>query len=324
MIRRIAVGAGIALASLAASTHDAQACGGCFVPEGVNTQVSSHRMVLSLSNERTTLWDQIVYVGEPESFAWVLPTRGVVEVGLSSDAMFQALESMTVVTVLSPPACGFGGNDSASAAAEDSAGSSGPPSKGSDEEAVEVTAHEVVGPYETVQLSSDDPEALRDWLEEHGYAIPDDVAPLVDDYGTEGFDFLAPIDDRGGGRAHRRLPVHQTRRRLDCDLSRKCRRHVPSVVEAVRVRLRWGGTNRCSRRSHIHRTRGTRDLGQTELRGRDDSSTTDRFQQVSSIFELLKADSATRVAVDAAQESERRGVAQAAAAPPWRLISSSA
>ncbi len=181
----------IALTVYAAQERDAEACGGCFVPEGVNTQVTAHRMVLSISQTETTLWDQIVYTGEPESFAWVLPTRGVVEVGLSADAMFQALESLTVVTVLSPPACGFAGGDAAGAAASGNSNGSGAPSKGSDTESVEVTAHEVVGPYETVQLSSDDPEALRDWLDTNGYAVPGEIAPIVDQYVIDGFDFLA-------------------------------------------------------------------------------------------------------------------------------------
>lgn len=190
MTRSLVAASSFALSIALWPSAEAHACGGCFVPTGVNTQVSSHRMVLSVSGTQTTLWDQIVYVGEPESFAWVLPTRGVVDVGLSADALFQALESVTVVRVLSPPACGLGGGDLAAAESSGS-GSSGPPSTGSDEESVEVTAHEVVGPYETVQLSSEDPEALRDWLEQHGYAVPDDVAPLIDDYVLEGFDFLA-------------------------------------------------------------------------------------------------------------------------------------
>src|SRR5262245_45666116 len=64
---------------------DADACGGCLINQQESTQVTGHRMVLSISNDRTTLWDQITYSGDPTSFAWVLPIKGTVEIGLSSD-----------------------------------------------------------------------------------------------------------------------------------------------------------------------------------------------------------------------------------------------
>src|SRR5262245_52998088 len=57
---------------------DAAACGGCFVPPLESTLVTGHRMILSISQQETTLWDQIEYTGEPTSFAWVLPIKGIV------------------------------------------------------------------------------------------------------------------------------------------------------------------------------------------------------------------------------------------------------
>jgi hypothetical protein len=169
-----------------APAREAAACGGCFhndVQQMENTQVSGHRMIFSISKTKTTLWDQIQYVGVPSSFAWVLPIKGVVSVGLSSDALFGNLDAGTRVTVNSPliscpPPCidsNSGGNVDA-----------GPPSGG-----VVVTAQEVVGPYETVQLSSSDPAALKNWLVQHNYAIPADIEPILQAYVAEGFGFLA-------------------------------------------------------------------------------------------------------------------------------------
>ncbi len=168
-------------------TNDAQACGGCFVQQSESTQVTGHRMILSISNDRTTLWDQITYSGAPESFSWVLPTKGTVEIALSSDAMFSALEQATNVTVSSPqinclpPEC-LGGPPNV-----DSGGVGGAAGGGG----VVVIAEEVVGPYATVQLSAQDPNALKDWLTANGYSLPADVAPVVDAYVNEGFNFLA-------------------------------------------------------------------------------------------------------------------------------------
>jgi hypothetical protein len=56
---------------------------------------------------------------------------------------------------------------------------------------VTVTAQAQVGPYETVQLHSTDPNALQTWLTQHGYSIPSAVAPIVAGYVADGFDFLA-------------------------------------------------------------------------------------------------------------------------------------
>jgi len=184
--------AAAALAACLTPSAPAEACGGCFVQTTENTQVTSHRMVMSISMEETTLWDQIVYDGNPEEFAWVLPIRGEVEVGLSSDALFNQLDSRTSVTIQSPvvPCGGNGGNF---ASAEDSEkGAEGPPPEGSEvEDPVEVLSHEVVGPFETVQLQSTDPEALNQWLLDHGYDIPEDIQPIVIAYVEEGFNFLA-------------------------------------------------------------------------------------------------------------------------------------
>lgn len=169
--------------------RDASACGGCFVPPDANTQVTGHRMVLSVSPGETTLWDQIVYSGEPESFAWVLPTKGVVEIGVSSDLLFNTLAFMTDPQVIPPylncpNSCDYGSNvSSASVGAGAGGGSAGG--------GVDVIAEEVVGPYATVQLSADDPTALQTWLADNGYSVPPDITPLIDTYVNEGFNFLA-------------------------------------------------------------------------------------------------------------------------------------
>jgi Uncharacterized protein conserved in bacteria (DUF2330) len=180
--------AGSVAALVLAPARDAAACGGCFhndVQQMENTQVSGHRMIFSISKSKTTLWDQIQYVGEPSSFAWVLPIKGLVSVGLSSDALFGNLDEGTKVTVNSPliscPPPSFCTNDPTAGGGYDSGAPGG----------VIVTAQEVVGPYETVQLSSSDPAALTTWLAQHNYAVPADVQPIIQAYVAEGFGFLA-------------------------------------------------------------------------------------------------------------------------------------
>jgi MYXO-CTERM domain-containing protein len=167
---------------------DASACGGCFVQQTENTQVSGHRMVLSVSQAETTLWDQITYDGDPSEFAWVLPIRGQVDIGLSSDALFSVLEGSTQVSVYSPQI-----NCQPSTCNDGSFGNAGTSGSGggSEDPGVTIIAQEVVGPYETVQLTSADPAALNQWLTDHGYAVPTDVQPVITEYVNEGFGFLA-------------------------------------------------------------------------------------------------------------------------------------
>jgi hypothetical protein len=54
-----------------------------------------------------------------------------------------------------------------------------------------VTHEGTVGPYETVTLHANVKDALPNWLTSHGYNIDPKVSPIIDQYTTEGFDFIA-------------------------------------------------------------------------------------------------------------------------------------
>ncbi len=181
----VLLGAALALGVVLAGERPAEACGGCFAPPENPTVVTDHNMILSVSQQQTTLYDQIRYSGNPKSFAWVLPISGTAKIGLSSDALFQVLNQSTQTQIQAPPVrCPAPPQDcfQASGAAADSknAGSG-----------VTVLANEVVGPYETVTLRATDPAALNKWLTDNGFSIPADVAPVISKYVTEKFDFLA-------------------------------------------------------------------------------------------------------------------------------------
>jgi Uncharacterized protein conserved in bacteria (DUF2330) len=170
------------------SEREARACGGCFHPPAqVASDITDERMLLSVSQTQTTLFDQIKYAGNPATFAWVLPIKGTVDVGLSADVMFDSIDALTA-TQINPPNlnCPQSGGSGCSASSPSSA-------TGFDSEnggGVTVTKSQNVGPYQTVQLHSTDPQALNNWLTQNGYDIPSDVTPVIDAYVTEGFDFL--------------------------------------------------------------------------------------------------------------------------------------
>src|SRR4051812_20716518 len=107
LIMRLGLTFVIALPVLAAAAlvaPDASACGGCFPPPGEQqTVVTDHRMILSLSKDKTPLYAQIQYSGPPWGFAWVPPIMGRVDVGLSSDRLFNAPHTLSAVGVQEPP-----------------------------------------------------------------------------------------------------------------------------------------------------------------------------------------------------------------------------
>ena len=89
----VAAALGAALALVAGLEGDAKACGGCFhTPDQIATVVTDHRMIFAISQQQTTLYDEIEYKGSPSDFAWVLPIHGPVSVGLSADSLFSVLD----------------------------------------------------------------------------------------------------------------------------------------------------------------------------------------------------------------------------------------
>jgi hypothetical protein len=196
------------LAALAGNAPPAEACGGCFTPTVVSsaadTLVTGHRMAFAISKDRTVLWDQIQFSGSPEEFGWVLPVKPGSYIEESTDAWFEALETVTKVQVASPqvtcppPAVGtFGSSGSGCGCSSDESASASPSSNfigGSgvvQPPPVTVVHRGTVGAYETVTLSSRDGTALRNWLGNHGYTVPPDIEPVIDAYVSEGADFIA-------------------------------------------------------------------------------------------------------------------------------------
>lgn len=188
--------AGMATALATISARDAGACG-AFYPRPTTTEstvVSDHRMALALSRQRTILWDQIQYTGNPKDFAYVLPVKPGTRVEPSSDAWFGALDASTRPLIRSPEtyehADDEGGGGCCAIPTTGGALPAGNASRGPDDN-VQVLDEAVVGPYETVTVRSTDADALERWLVEHDYPIPPDSSPVIASYVRNGFDFIA-------------------------------------------------------------------------------------------------------------------------------------
>jgi hypothetical protein len=189
---KLAIGIATAVSAVSfAGQRQASACGGCFHPPTQNvTDITDERMLLAVSAQQSTLYDQIQYSGSPSSFAWVLPIHGTVTVGLSADILFDSIDTLTATQIIPPepncpsPNCTYYGPPA-------SAGLAGGSDHAEDAGAVQVLSQASVGPYATVQLHSTDSSALDAWLTQNGYDIPAAVQPILDAYVQGGFDFLA-------------------------------------------------------------------------------------------------------------------------------------
>ena len=145
-------------------------------------------MVVSLSPQRTVLWDQIRYSGDPQDFVWVLPVPTPdVKIEIADAQFFDDLEFGTQVQVSAPPlapppSCppppwGSGGFTLDAGASASDAG-------------VEVFSEEVVGPYETVVIGSADANALVTWLNDHDYNVPASTIPTIQYYTDLNSEFI--------------------------------------------------------------------------------------------------------------------------------------
>ncbi|MCP4449718.1 MAG: DUF2330 domain-containing protein [Myxococcales bacterium] len=169
---------------LASPSNEAEACGGCVAPPGTFSSVQSHRMVVKLGLEESILWDQFIYTGAPEEFAWILPVPSADTVVELADSEFIDVIDQESSPIILASQC----------AAEEGAGCSGPFGNGgpfiSPADSVEVHRREVVGPYETAVIGADDPFAIYAWLGEEGYAFPESGRPTLDHYIARGSSFV--------------------------------------------------------------------------------------------------------------------------------------
>ena len=172
-----------AFLSLLLSAPAARACGGFFCTTFPMNQVAEN--ILFVQGEGTvTTHVQLLYSGEASDFAWILPLPSVPELAVSHNQIFTQLQWSTRPGFrldFQEDDCGF-------PIFRDDCATCWQPT--SVEEGVEVI-QEQVGPYDTAVITSENPQAIVDWLVDNGYQLGDLGVPLLTPYVDEGFYFLA-------------------------------------------------------------------------------------------------------------------------------------
>ena len=147
-----------------------EACGGFFCNAATPVNQAAERILFAVDGDTTVMHVQVDYQGPPVDFGWILPVPRGVETALSSEALFQGLD-----TAVGPrfqlnfefaEGCELNGP-----VGGDSPPTGGQPSGGG---GVTVVSRENVGPYDRAILEAENVAALRVWLDENQFAIPRD------------------------------------------------------------------------------------------------------------------------------------------------------
>lgn len=179
---------GLQLGSLVAPAY---ACGcGAMVP-GRDSRVMVARETSAVAWDGST--EQIVMRltvrGDAREAAWIMPVPHRATVGLGDRSLFSALETRTAPVHRTShyfwPRSGDWPLSDGDRSAGDGAGAPAGASP------VQVVGRERLGPFDVARLASTDPQALRNWLEENGFALPDRLATALTPYVEQRWEYVA-------------------------------------------------------------------------------------------------------------------------------------
>jgi MYXO-CTERM domain-containing protein len=169
----------------------ALACGGLFCNNSTPVVQQQESILFAVDGGTTHMHVRIVYAGPPQEFGWLLPVPRGVETTLSSEGILGALDAFQATfgigewerqvqcEELPPPPEGEPGFDGADAGAPNGGGE------------IQVLSREPVGPYDRAILDARTVEALRTWLQENGYQIPEGTDDKLRPYIDQGAVFVA-------------------------------------------------------------------------------------------------------------------------------------
>lgn len=176
------------------------ACGGFFCQQ-VSIDQAGERIIFRQDGNIITVIVQIQYTGDAEDFSWVLPVPGLPKFEPASDLIFGPLEQATRPQFrldVEGRACPDPFEDDAAdddPTVEEEAGQAAPGG------GVGILLTTSVGPFDLQLVTSDDPAAMAQWLDDNGYDLSDRGQELLTPYVEAGFNFvvLKLAQDQGVG-----------------------------------------------------------------------------------------------------------------------------
>ncbi|MFZ9856591.1 MAG: DUF2330 domain-containing protein [Limisphaerales bacterium] len=208
-----------------ASRADGKVFPSVAVPESV--RIPDQRAILSWSKGVERLVIETRFLGRGSNFAWVVPLPSPPVVEPVSTGLFTTLTQLMQPKVVHAPTHYwlFGVLVTPIVAAGLSGGvrlrdlaivvaillmlvsmllpslATAKAGVGAGDGLVEILDHQRAGVFESTTLTGRDPAAVRQWLTQNGYEIPPEVEPVIRDYLSEGWVFVA-------SRVHRSLETN--------------------------------------------------------------------------------------------------------------------
>jgi MYXO-CTERM domain-containing protein len=182
---------GALLAAGLLAVPEAEACGGFFCSQ-VPIDQAGERIVFGVRGNTVEAHIQIQYEGAAEQFAWVVPVQSQKQplLSIGSPQLFTFLDAATQPRFQlqwDNNCSGFLRDIFPSPEEVSDAGPPGVPTNGG----VNVVSREEVGPYDAAILTATDAVALRTWLTDNGYDIPEQTGPALEPYVGNGYYFVA-------------------------------------------------------------------------------------------------------------------------------------
>ncbi|MET9881994.1 DUF2330 domain-containing protein [Streptomyces sp. NPDC006430] len=192
MKRRIAALLAVLLATQAGSLiRPAYACGcGAMIPEGhARIGVDRETSVVRFDGRSEQIVMRFVVRGDAPRAAWIMPVPGRATVDLGDGDMFDELNRLTLPEDRARHYFWPRDRDwPLSASSSDTVGAA-PPLPGA--APVGVVGRERLGDFDVARLTATDPDALRNWLETNGFALPAGLATELKPYVDQKWEYVA-------------------------------------------------------------------------------------------------------------------------------------
>lgn len=184
-MRRAVLATTFLLLPLVAAEGHAHACGGAFFVDPTTVHVTAHRMAISITADRTILWDQIEYQGDPKDFAFVLPVPAGSTVELGDDAWLTALDAYTAPVIYAPRESSHGGCALMGCASTETTTAGNASARGNG-----TNAALSVGPYLVSTVTPKTAADLESTLTQSGLTVPAGTEALLASYLSSGMSFV--------------------------------------------------------------------------------------------------------------------------------------
>ncbi len=163
-------------------------CGAMVVDEAMQVSVDREVSAVHWDGRTEQIAMRLTVDGNAPEAAWIMPVPDRATVELGDSSLFDALENEIRPVVRTRthfwpdsddwPFDWLSGYDSAGAAPPDS-------------DSVGVVGRERFGPFDVARLTATDPDALRDWLADNGFELPDALATELKPYVDAEWEYVA-------------------------------------------------------------------------------------------------------------------------------------